>query len=533
MPAAVDYVPQSLSFGGVLPGSSGPDITPVSDLPSFAGGIQIKSAPADATATFNISGDTDHFSIRDVFLMELVDEPVGSGDLGAPGSGGHPGHPTVKVLEVVGESDGSGPIQVKKGQHVLVRVKYSAGNVEGTFTGTLTIQGDTWDPVAVKLSLFPAQVISRASDTLTIAQGHQAGLAVLVNSAMGPEVEVSFEMSNTQLHTGLTMLANQCRLEPRQTASVPLVFEAAADAPLGAQQVAIDQIAFRRRGFFITANIVRPQIVVNSARPTNIRALKRNVGIPLPINVSLSGGPQTSIDFWAALLPAGVSMQTRSFPVQTDSVVELELFPGDQAPDQFSFFIEWSAFGGDQHGTIDYTVTIKTETVVRDSGTLGPSTVTGSAHLWLNSDGFWTYQGHIHESGFVGHNYAFAIVLDFLDPSGKAPSFVQIGSIHGTDPIDAGSSDDDWQQSGHDSLIADNWDVIKTRGIRSDLHVSTEPLSALEAAVGAVVLALVAAVGAVAEGRYLSDSRTHCAPKYVVSDDEDPGAEMHCTQESP
>ncbi len=113
------------------------------------------------------------------------------------------------------------------------------------------------------------------------------------------------------------------------------------------------------------------------------------------------------------------------------------------------------------------------------------------------------------------------------------PTFVQEGRIHGTDPIDIGSRDDDWQQSGHNPLIEDNWDIVKTRGIRSDLHVSTEPLSAFEAGIGAVVLALVAAVGGVAEGRYLSDSRTHCAPKYVVSDDEDPGAEMRCTQEFP
>ena len=101
MPAAVDFVPQSLNFNGVLPRYlPGRDITPVSDLPSFAGGIQIKSAPTDANLTVSISGDTDHFAIRDVFLMELVDEPVDSGELPPPGRGGRPGRrPTVEVLE--------------------------------------------------------------------------------------------------------------------------------------------------------------------------------------------------------------------------------------------------------------------------------------------------------------------------------------------------------------------------------------------------------------------------------------------------
>jgi hypothetical protein len=271
--------------------------------------------------------------------------------------------------------------------------------------------------------------------------------------------------------------------------------------------------------------------VVNPARPNQIRSLKRGVVIPLPISVGVSGGPGTSVDFSAASLPVGISIQARSFFVQADSVVDLDIFLGDQAPDQFPFSIQWSAFGGEQTGTMDLTVTIQGETVVRDSGTLGPSTVTGSAHLWMNSDGFWTFQGHVHESGFIGHSYAFAIVLDFLDASGNAPSFVQAGSIHGTDPIDAGSSDDDWQQSGHSDLIEQNWDVVKTRGIRSDLHVSTDALSAFEAGIGAVVLALVVTVGVVAGTRFVSDPRTKCAPHYVVSDDESPGAEMRCTQE--
>ena len=59
--AIATTVQSSFNFGGVPFGSSGPDITPISDLPSFNGGVEIQDAPADATLSVSMSGDTDHF----------------------------------------------------------------------------------------------------------------------------------------------------------------------------------------------------------------------------------------------------------------------------------------------------------------------------------------------------------------------------------------------------------------------------------------------------------------------------------------
>jgi hypothetical protein len=166
------------------------------------------------------------------------------------------------------------------------------------------------------------------------------------------------------------------------------------------------------------------------------------------------------------------------------------------------------------------------QTVVLDSGPLGPSTVSSSAQLAMNSDGYWSFRGNIHESGFIGHDYAFAMTLDFLDASGKAVSFLQEGTVHGTtDPF--GSRDDDWQQNGHSSLIADNWVIIKTKGIRSNLHVSTNPIQAVEAVFAPIVLALSAAGYTL----FSPDAKTSCEWDPVTDSQGGAGVALKCHNE--
>src|SRR5262245_21200816 len=154
----VSYTPQTLSFGGVAPGP-GPSILVDPSLGppaiSFNGGVRIDDVPADASVTVGISGDTSHFRVRDVTVMEWEIEPADGGEL-PPGHHGPP--PKVAVLEIVDQSTGASPVSVVKGQVLLVRVEYTAPTAEGTFTGTaLSIQGSTWDPIQpVSLSFFVA-----------------------------------------------------------------------------------------------------------------------------------------------------------------------------------------------------------------------------------------------------------------------------------------------------------------------------------------------------------------------------------------
>ncbi len=261
MPASVQFSPGNLAFGGVAPGSFGPDITvdPSFGPPavSFNGAVQIPVVPADARITASITGDTAHFAVRDMIAMEWVWEPVDPSEL-PPGHHGPP--PKVRVLEQGAQSDGGTPLAVTKNQFVLVRVKYSALSDEGVYTSRLVIQGDTWQTISVSLSLFLAQVATSVdSGVLTITQGGQADLSIAIHSLAGPAVDVSYETSRTQLHTGLSLLPNAFHLQPKENKPARLTFRADANAPLGPNSVAVDQLAFGRRGFFFRANVLRQE----------------------------------------------------------------------------------------------------------------------------------------------------------------------------------------------------------------------------------------------------------------------------------
>lgn len=79
MSIAVSYSPEKLDFSGVYANTSGPDITSdttdgLYTLINFAGGVHITDVPMDTTVTAHIIGDTSHFMVRDVTVLEWVTE---------------------------------------------------------------------------------------------------------------------------------------------------------------------------------------------------------------------------------------------------------------------------------------------------------------------------------------------------------------------------------------------------------------------------------------------------------------------------
>ena len=462
MTTPVDFTPPSLDFGGVFPGS-GPDISVDPNIAtvapwtiSFNGGILIANAPADANVTASITNGTSTFEVRDVIVLEYRMEDIDPIELPP----GFKGHPKQKVLEPIAQSDGIVPLAVKKGQTVLVRVYYMTPTIESTFTGTLAIQGDTWDTVQVPLSLFPVQVITTTSDTLNIAQGHQANLPLVVTSVMGPETDVSYVMTGTQFETGLTLLPNGFHLNQKETKSFSLVFKADSNAPLGSNYIALYQRAFQQRGLFIKANIVHPQIIVNPAQPNNIRSLKRNVAINIPISISLSDGPETDVNFSHGALPTGVSMQPGSFSIQADTTVNLDLFLGNETPDQFQFSINWSAYKGEQTGVMDFGVTIVPELMHLYDGvtTQDWAPIGGWVDIVLNNKGEFTFKGHMRDSGAINIDYALGILV--ITPSGIGYGWMHKGHVDGTITLFGRNRDDDWTETGANQQIAGNWDQV-------------------------------------------------------------------------
>ena len=98
--------------------------------------------------------------------------------------------------------------------------------------------------------------------------------------------------------------------------------------------------------------------------------------------------------------------------------------------------------------------------VVFDSGPLGPSTTTGEAQIRMTIDGQVTFTGKVHESGAVGHNYVFAMIVDaYHDSAGDALVFLHKGSVNS--PIDEfGSPDDPWNLSTNPDPFITGWRYV-------------------------------------------------------------------------
>ena len=259
MGVPVTLTRSSLNFGAVAPNSSGPAVPPVGDVSGLGVGALISNAPVDAEVKISLDNPTPHFSIASFDVFEWVWERVDPGEL-------PPGHhgplPKVKVLELVQHSDGSDTLAVSAGQVVSVIVQYHAPDGEGDFHGNLLINGSTWDTPPVPLSFFIAGVVTRiVTPTPVILMRGQRGVKVLleVQVLAGPDTPVTYQQSVTQLSTGVTIATVQTQAT-RTPTRVVLSLDVDDSAPLGVNDLAIDQIDWRPRGFFLPISIVSIQL---------------------------------------------------------------------------------------------------------------------------------------------------------------------------------------------------------------------------------------------------------------------------------
>ena len=164
------------------------------------------------------------------------------------------------------------------------------------------------------------------------------------------------------------------------------------------------------------------------------------------------------------------------------------------------------------------------KTVTFDSGEFAAGSVIGNCQLAINSDGFWSFKGHVHEGGIVGDEYVMALgLVDLKDAAGANFVAHHTGTIHGT--LVPGSSDDNWEggpgDSGFDQRIVDHWDAAVNSGSRSTLHVATT----VGDVIGIIVEGL-ALGGAVA---FFGSGNAKCDR---VTMDENGNAQLICAQKS-
>ncbi|MBV8992936.1 MAG: hypothetical protein JO287_04360 [Pseudonocardiales bacterium] len=156
-----------------------------------------------------------------------------------------------------------------------------------------------------------------------------------------------------------------------------------------------------------------------------------------------------------------------------------------------------------------------------DSGPLGPSTTTGWAQVGFTIDGGVMFRGSIHESGFFGHDYTFAMsVANYRDSSGNLVVFAHSGSIEGTDsarPWHEPKRDDSWpsaadSQEGNaslDSFVSENWDNIKSSPWHADLQVDTDVGEVVKGIVVTLMGAAAFAAGAFIVSLFLHGACAH------------------------
>lgn len=157
-----------------------------------------------------------------------------------------------------------------------------------------------------------------------------------------------------------------------------------------------------------------------------------------------------------------------------------------------------------------------------NSGKLGPSTTDGFFELVLFSDGYWSFKGHVHESGLIGHDYGAALVLTYVDPDGHVYAYGHSGTVHGT--TDIGSRDDDWQDDGWDRRISQHWDELRACPWKAELHVSTNALAVIEA----ITAGIVVGAGTAAAVLFVASPSTSCEWATFPHDDGTVGVGVQC-----
>lgn len=117
----------------------------------------------------------------------------------------------------------------------------------------------------------------------------------------------------------------------------------------------------------------------------------------------------------------------------------------------------------------------------------GPTSVGGWAQLTIRRNGNWNFSGGLRNPSLPTYDDAVVFVVKNLGTV-ETYQFVHRGRMHGT--LEAGLHDDDWDESGNSSQLADDWDALFIDGYhwhcRAGINVDTASLiDAAQKAVGA------------------------------------------------
>ena len=219
-----------------LPGAGKFDVLSLSQIPSRA----------QVTARLTLDGSAgnairlDHVTVFNVIEVTIPGNPSDP-DL-PPGHGDE--SQTVTELVAVASSDGTRPLAVGVGQQVKIGLRVEGlGNDFGGARGTLSITGDTWDPLSVPVSLGRLGEVETALAVtgFTVRQGGSATTDAVVSWVAGPAVEVEYHLLPDINASGIELTAPRLSIHPKESQGASFSFQVARDCPLGSKVLRVIQ----------------------------------------------------------------------------------------------------------------------------------------------------------------------------------------------------------------------------------------------------------------------------------------------------
>jgi hypothetical protein len=307
---------------------------------------------------------------------------------------------------------------------------------------------------------------------------------------------------------------------PRGTTQAAVLhLSAPADASLGVTMLHIEESAFNgAQQDFVAGGpsvTVTPSDVAVSLAPPDGLTMRVGGTTSVTVTVDLGSGANTVVVDLAVdttALPPGIAVSPTQFGFTNNAEYMSTLNPTTFDPNgvatltitlsadaasaragEFPLQLNWSAYAGQQRGTITENVTVTLEQMIWHSGPMNAGDVSGWADLGMVSNGDWSFRGHLHDNGMiVGDTFGFAVAFRFL-VGNNVGTIVQTGDLGA---VFGGSRDADWQQPGSSTWIAQNWDAIIAQGVVWDLEVKSDPGQVIQEIVAAVeIAAVVVAVG--------------------------------------
>src|SRR5690242_2765304 len=403
------------------------------------------------TATASLTGDdAGLFGIDGIETLELVKDPD------AP----------ARSWETVSEADGPGPVDGGPAFGVKVRFTCPDPPARETFAAAavLTVSAggtSVTHGFPVTATVLPEN-LEVQFDPPAFFRGEEQDLTVTISSTYRRDVAGLLSFSSDQPGAfSFGKLVSAITVPRLGTASVTVPVKATAAVtgdydltvafqPDDTAAPAADTRTARilgHRAVTVTSTFASQLTLFHPSKtPGFLNATVDSDG-PVTVFFELIGIPETV----SLTLPPSVTVDAKA-AVGIDIVVSSSLtaFTDAFAPITIAWLVPADDFHPEElRGSFVLSeVSLPMRVVTVPSGELSDGTVSGSATLVIQQDGFVNYQGHVHNDGLLGGNYLMAIWFpDARDDQGNTVTFIYENRIAGT--LGGGDSrDGDWDVSG-------------------------------------------------------------------------------------